>query len=106
MPCKAIHSLFRDNGNHDQARNRVGPPEGEDRVQKKPGQEYGRKIGAELGLPRIRVHGRAAERVPHSSLRARKEWHHDQFVPGTVKVEVATPDGLNVETEFDLEKLK
>jgi hypothetical protein len=32
---------------------------------------------AELGLLRVRVHRRTAERVPHSSFRTRKEWHHD-----------------------------
>src|SRR5439155_12128018 len=72
------YPFFRDDGNHNEARHGIGPPQAEDRVQKKTRKEYGRKISAELRLLRVRVHRRTAERVSHSSFRTRKKWHHDK----------------------------
>ncbi len=78
FPPQSFDAFFRDDGNHDKARHGIGPPQVEGRVQKKTGQQYGRKISAELSLLRVRVHRCTAKGASHSSFRTREEWHHDK----------------------------
>src|SRR5215469_879087 len=56
FPLQPFHSFFCNNGNHDEARHRVGPPQTKQRVQKQASKKDPRKISAELRLLRICVH--------------------------------------------------
>ena len=53
---QSLDSFFRNDGNHDEGRHGVGPPQAEEGV----GQQDGGQVGAKLRLFGIRVHGGAA----------------------------------------------
>src|SRR5437016_8347719 len=65
---QSFDSFFRDDGNHDESRHWIGPPQTEESIEQEPHQQNGRQVSAKLGLFGIRLHGGAAQSAAHFSL--------------------------------------
>src|SRR6266403_460682 len=65
---QSFHSFFRDDRNHDQSREGIGPPQSEKSVKKQTHKQDGRRVGAKFRLSCVRIHGDTSQRATHLAL--------------------------------------